>query len=185
MAQTKILVDTNTYLRLAKTLHPLLFTPFGANEYCLYILPELNSELLNSKLQNKFHWVSEQSFVENRRYFPNIAKKQKKAIQETFDYLWDYVQTTLPGPSRIDTLYVAYALELETPLVTDDRDMTELAKTYEVDVMPTLDLLKLMLDSDHINLETISGLFDYWKYLSDLPANFYSDRRRLFPEWVG
>lgn len=45
MPQSKILVDTNAYLRLAKTVRPLLFVPFGDNEYCLYILPELNEEL--------------------------------------------------------------------------------------------------------------------------------------------
>ncbi len=51
MAQSKILVDTNAYLRLAKTIRPLLFMPFGENEYCLYILPELNEELKSHKLQ--------------------------------------------------------------------------------------------------------------------------------------
>lgn len=91
MPQSKILVDTNTYLRLAKTIKPLLFMPFGVNEYCLYILPELNKELGNRTLQSKFPWVEEQEFSENRKHFPSISKKQKKAIQQTFEYLWDYV----------------------------------------------------------------------------------------------
>lgn len=68
MPQSKILVDTNTYLRLAKTIRPLLFETFGENEYCLYILPELNGELSNSKLQNKFHWVNEEEFCVNRKH---------------------------------------------------------------------------------------------------------------------
>lgn len=50
MTQSKILVDTNAYLRLAKTIRPLLFNPFGDNGYCLYILPELNTELTNNRL---------------------------------------------------------------------------------------------------------------------------------------
>lgn len=182
MAQKKILVDTNTYLRLAKSIHPLLFTPFGVDECCLYVLPELNQELANSKLQNKFPWVCEDAFVENRRSFPNIGKKQRRSIQQTFGYLWDHVQTALPGPSKIDTLYVAYAIELDIPLVTDDQDMSKLAKVFESGVLPTLELLKLMLDAQHINAKTVSGLFDYWKYLSDFPANFHADRRRLFPD---
>lgn len=182
MAQTKILIDTNTYLRLAKTIHPLLFTPFGREEYCLYILPELNQELTATKLQNKFHWIAEQAFVENRKYIPTISRSQKLAIQQTFEYLWNDVQTMRPGPSKVDTRYIAYALELSVPLVTDDQDMTALARDYEVNVMPTLDLLKLMLESNHIDVKLISGLFDYWKYLSDLPANFYVDCCRLFPE---
>jgi hypothetical protein len=181
MAQSKILIDTNTYLRLAKTIHPLLFTPFGAEEYCLYILPELNHELDNRKLKTKFHWVDELPYIKNRQHFPQVSRKQKKAISDTFNFMWDYVQTELPGPSGIDTHYVAYALELNVPLVTDDQDMTQLAKVYEVKVMPTLQLLKLMLDSEHIDLKAVSSLFEYWKYLADIPANFLSDRRRFFP----
>lgn len=180
MAQSKILVDTNAYLRLAKTIHPLLFSTFGDNEYCLYVLPELNKELENRKLQTKFYWVSEDEFAGNRKYFPKISKKQKNSIQQTFEYLWDYVQTELPGPSKVDALYIAYAIELDVPVVTDDQDMTQLANVFDAQVMPTLELLKIMLDCSHINMKTINGLCDYWRYIADLPANFKSDYLRLF-----
>ncbi|MDP1930869.1 MAG: DNA-binding protein [Gammaproteobacteria bacterium] len=138
MPHSKILVDTNSYLRLAKTIRPLLFVPFGENEYCLYILPELNEELNGRKLKSKFQWVEEQEYVENRKHFPTVSRKQLQSIHQTFAYIWDHVQTELPGPSRIDALYIAYALELAIPLVTDDRDMTELASVFDVQVMPTL-----------------------------------------------
>ena len=127
MPQSKILVDTNTYLRLAKTIHPLLSMPFGDNEYCLYILPELNEELKSSKLQTKFYWISEKEFVENRQNFPTISKIQKRTINQTFEYLWEYIQTQLPGPSRVDARYIACSIELNIPTVTDDQDMRELA----------------------------------------------------------
>lgn len=87
MPQSKILVDTNAYLRLAKTIRPLLFVPFGDNDYCLYILPELNEELAGRKLQSKFPWVDEEEFTENRKHFPSIARKQKLSIQQTFEYV--------------------------------------------------------------------------------------------------
>ncbi|MCU7806071.1 MAG: DNA-binding protein [Candidatus Thiodiazotropha sp. (ex Lucinoma borealis)] len=180
MPQSKILVDTNTYLRLAKTICPLLFAPFGDDEYCLYILPELNEELKSRKLRSKFHWVDEDEFIENRRYFPSIGRKQKKSIQQTFEYIWDHVQTELPGPSRVDAKYIAYALELGLPVVTDDQDMTELAKTFDAQVMPSLELLKIMLDCDHTDMKVIDGLCNYWRYIADLPANFKFDYKRLF-----
>lgn len=180
MPQSKILVDTNAYLRLAKTIRPLLFVPFGDNEYCLYILPELNEELASRKLQSKFPWVDEEEFAENRRHFPTIGRKQKRSIEQTFEYIWDYVQTDLPGPSRVDAWYIAYALELGVPVVTDDQDMTDLAKAFEAEVMPTLELLKIMLDCGHTDMKTINGLVEYWKYFSDMPANFKSDFQRLF-----
>jgi len=47
MPQSKILIDTNTYIRLAQSIRPLLFMPFGESEYCLHILQELNDELSN------------------------------------------------------------------------------------------------------------------------------------------
>lgn len=180
MPQSKILVDTNAYLRLAKTIRPLLFVPFGDKEYCLYILPELNEELARRKLQSKFPWVEEDEFSENRRHFPNVGRKQKQSIQQTFDYVWDHVQTELPGPSRVDAWYIAYALELGVPVVTDDQDMTELALAFDAQVLPTLGLLKIMLDCGHADMKTIHSLCDYWHYISDLPAKFSSDYRRLF-----
>ncbi len=180
MPQSKILVDTNTYLRLAKTIRPLLFEPFGVQQYCLYIIPELNHELSNKRLNNKFPWVDEIEYQENRNNFPTINKKQKSSIKQNFDFIWDHVQTSLPGPSRVDARYIAYALELEIPLITDDQDMIALAKEYDVQVMQTLELLKIMHDCEHVSLEMIKGLVEYWDYIKDIPANFKRDYRRLF-----
>ena len=181
MPQSKILVDTNAYLRLAQTIRPLLFKPFGINEYCLYILPELNDELANHRLATKFFWIGDDEYRENRKHTPAISKKQKKDIANTFDYVWDYVQSDLPGPSRVDALYIAYGLELDIPVVTDDQDMTELAHAFDAKVMPTLALLKIMLDCGHTDMKTIQGLVDYWRHIDDRPANLDSDFSRLFP----
>lgn len=178
--QSKILVDTNAYLRLAKTIRPLLFIPFGENQYCLYIIPELNNELSNRRLATKFAWTSEAEYQANRKHSPAISKKQRKAIQNSFEFIWDYVQTEFPGPSKVDALYIAYALELDIPIVTDDQDMTELAKTYEVKVMPTLQLLKIMLDCGHTDMKTIDGLVLYWRYIGDRPANLEKDYQKYF-----
>ena len=45
MPQTKILLDTNTYLRLAQSIHPLLGNPCGKENYTLYIHKEIDIEL--------------------------------------------------------------------------------------------------------------------------------------------
>ena len=180
MPQSKILVDTNSYLRLAKSIRPLLFVPFGDKEYSLYILSELNEELKTSKLDNKFPWTQEDEFIENRKFFPKIGKVQKKEIDRNFEYIWSYVLTEFNGPSKVDVWYIAYALELNVPVVTDDQDMTELATTFEVQVIPTLELLKIMLDCGHIDMKSINGICDFWRYISDVPANFKSDYKRLF-----
>jgi len=180
MPQSKILVDTNAYLRLAQFIRPLLFSPFGDNAYCLYVLPELNYELNNHRLINKFPWIEQDEYLENRKHFPTTGRKLKKSIDQTFDYLWDHVQSVLPGPSKIDALYVAYALELDIPVVTDDQDMVELAVAFDCKVMPTLELLKIMHDCGHTDMKTVNSLVEYWLYIGDRPANLKKDLARLF-----
>jgi hypothetical protein len=180
MVQSKILVDTNAYLRLAQTIRPLLFVPFGENEYCLYIIPELNDELANHRLFTKFPWVDAEEYRENRKYLPKISRKQRKSIEVAFQYIWDHVQSDFPGPSRVDALYIAYALELGAPVVTDDQDMTELAATFDAKAMSTLNLLKIMLDAGHTDMKTIDGLVQYWRYIGDKPANLDSDYKKYF-----
>ena len=78
MAQTKILIDTNTYLRLAQSIHPLLKNPFGKNEYCLYILPDLYQEYKKSpRLKTSFAWVENEDYVINRNWEHPKSKKLK------------------------------------------------------------------------------------------------------------
>lgn len=181
MAQSKILVDTNAYLRLAKTIHPLLFVPFGENEYCLYIIPELNAELAHHRLLSKFPWTSEEDYKENRKSFPTLSGKQKKSIADTFEHIWELAQSDeFLGPSKVDARYIAYAYELKIPIVTDDQDMTKLAKEFDVSVMPTLQLLKIMLDAGHTNIETINGIVKYWLHMKDEPVNLDSDYKKYF-----
>ncbi len=40
MGQSKILLDSNSYFRLAKDFGPLLNTTFSVDNYCLYVLKE-------------------------------------------------------------------------------------------------------------------------------------------------
>ncbi len=101
--------------------------------------------------------------------FQLSAVSKKRAILTNFDFIWDFVQTELPGPSRVDALYIAYALELGAPVVTDDQDMTELAKEFEVPVMPTLKLLKIMHDSNHADLKRLKVLLNTGELLVTVP----------------
>lgn len=182
MAQSKILVDTNSYLRLAQSIKPLLFDPFGDNQYCLYVIPELNEELDRRRLKNKFPWVDDPDYRNDRKHYPSVGNKEKRAILDTFDYLWDHVQTELPGPSEVDALYVAYAIELDIYVVTDDEDMISLAKAFGAKFMRTLELLKLMLDAGHIDMGKIRAIVSYWRHIKDTPGQLTKQYRKLFRE---
>lgn len=179
MAQTKIIVDTNSYLRLAQNIHPLLCQPFGRDEYTLYMHADLNAEFrTSSRLQSKFQWASETEYADNRKRSLSISKPQKKEIEESFDFMWEHVkeefhQRRQKGPSRIDTIIVATAFVLGIRLVTDDQDMIELAETYGVYQLTSLELLKLMLENDHINMEKIEQVVDQWQYDKDTPYQYW------------
>lgn len=67
-------------------------------------------------------------------------------------------------------------------MVTDDQEMTTLATVFGAKTLSTMELLRMMLDSHHIAEATVKALFEYWRHITDLPANFTADRRRLFPD---
>lgn len=49
MAQNKILIDSNCYLRLAQSIHPLLKNEFGkGHRYCLYVIDGFEGEFFKS-----------------------------------------------------------------------------------------------------------------------------------------
>ena len=63
MPQLKILIDTCSYIRLAKNIHPLLNQPFGKNNYCLYIIKDFQKEYSqSSRLQSKFNWIEDEEY---------------------------------------------------------------------------------------------------------------------------
>lgn len=183
MAQLKILLDSNVYFRLAKDIHPLLFVEFGKECHCLYVLEELQAEYDRSRsLQTKFPWVDEPEFKANRCKPLKVSNRQRKDIDTAQAFMWDFVQTDLPGPSRIDVRNLAFAYTLQIPLVTDDNDLEALAAAFDVPVMSTLQLLKLMLDCKHVSLADIRRIVVFWSWLGDLPGKFARDYRRLFKE---
>lgn len=183
MAQTKILLDSNSYFRLAKNIHPLLFQEFGPQCYCLYVLEELEREYTRSpRLKSKFSWVNDAEYRENRRKKLTLSAQQKKQLPTVQEFLWNHVQTELPGPSKFDVIALSYGYILGITVVTDDADMIALAQVFNISVMKTLELLKLMVDNVHIDKIMVHRIVAYWSYEDDRPKDYYKDYQRLFGE---
>jgi len=182
MAQSKILLDTNCYLRLAKSINPLLDVSFGAESYCLYVLKELDVEFSRSKrLQTQFEWVDEEEYQDNRKKRLTLSNKNKNAITLTVDFLQQYKVENKLSVSKVDILCLAYSTVLDIYVVTDDMDMLELADVFGFEkVMKTQELLYLMLGCNHVDMKTIRQIGAYWEYISDKPAGFRQDYIRLF-----
>ena len=187
MAQTKIIVDTNSYFRLAQNIHPLLCNPFGEEDFTLYMHKELNDEFrASSRLQTKFDWANEVNYQDNRKRSLSLSKQQKAEIEDTFEFMWEHVKEAFhaalgKGPSRTDTLIVATAAVLEIRAVTDDQDMIELAETYGVHQITSLELMKLMLQAERIDIAMVEQVVVQWQYDKDTPyRNWKQEYRKLF-----
>ncbi len=184
MAQSKLLVDSNSYFRLAQNIHPLLSTSFGKEQYTLYPHEDLTFELQRSpRLRTKFHWFMEADYLENRKRKLQLSKKDRAAIQDNFDHIWGYIQDEQLNPLEVDTRILAAALQLNIPVVTDDRDMREVAELFEIECIGVLELMKMMLDAKHISMEIIQRVAAQWQYDNDWPyGGWQKEYTKLFGE---
>ncbi|MEX2525491.1 MAG: DNA-binding protein [Gammaproteobacteria bacterium] len=183
MAQSKILLDTNAYFRLAKSIHPLLDNAFGENNYCLYVLKELDDEFdRNKRLRSQFHWVNEEEYQDNRKKRLTLSGKDRRAIRLVEEYLSRYKAGNELGVFLVDIKCLAHGHVLGIPVVTDDTDMLQMAEDFAIRTMKTLELLHLMLDTGHIDIDKVRQIAAYWEYISDKPAGFRKDYKRLFKE---
>jgi len=183
MPQTKILVDTCSYLRLARNIHPLLAVAFGKAGYTLYAHDALTKEFSRQdRLENKFEWFKERAYVENRSRPLQVGRKEAKEIAANDEFMWEHVKAENLKPSPVDVRILATAAALEIRLITDDQDLLDMARMYGVHADPTLEMMKLMLDEKHIDRDKVRQVVAQWSYDRDTPANFKTDYRRLFGE---
>jgi len=116
----------------------------------------------------------------NRRKRINLSSAQNKelvTVVETFD---EYAYDEGLGTSQEDLTALARAYISKIELVTDDADLISVAKEFEVEVMNTLELLKLMLDKGRITIDMVNEVCEYLECIPDKPKNYYSDKQRLF-----
>jgi hypothetical protein len=182
MSIKRILLDSNVYLRLANSFHPLLHESFGKDQYALYLIPEFLKEFdKNPRLSNKFGWVHQPEYIENRKHRIRVTRPQREQINIIYSYLWPHNISEGLGASRIDVRALAYGDALEVPVVTDDFQMRELGITFGIEVWSLLDLLKIMYKSKGIELSAIKTLLKYLKYIKDLPyPSFVKDTNKAF-----
>lgn len=184
MSQNKILIDTNTYFRLAQSIHPFLKTAFGNPPRQLYITKDLEDEFKTSpRLQGKFGWFWQSDYVKNRNAPLQLSKAHRKQFandRQTFIGIANDLGLT--DISLEDINAATYASILEISLVTDDRDLITLSTELGVTALCTLDLLKVMLDCKHITIEQVRAIAAYWVHNADCPKDFKIDYKRIFNE---
>lgn len=182
MSQTKLLLDTNAYLRLAYTIHPLLFVSFGEENYTLYVIEEFQKEFdRQRRLTHGFPWVNQKKFKEDRSKYVTLSSQDKKSIAVAETFIWEHNISLGLGASEVDVRALSFGSVLDIPVVTDDKDMVELANSLGIKAIRILTLLSIMLNSNHIDIEKIKELAGYLDYTNDLPyKNFIKDINNEF-----
>jgi hypothetical protein len=168
-----VLLDSCSYFRLARSIHPLLAGTFGPPPpYSLFVLSDLDDEYLtSSRLKNKFEWVNAREYRDDRS-----AKKYKcrgKWAAEagtSFSFLAAYARDNgfMLAPEDLKALAVGFVRHI--PVVSDDRALRQVATTHGVECWETMKLLKLMVDCGRITISKVNEILEYLDNENDLPA---------------
>jgi hypothetical protein len=179
------ILDTNSYLRVADSFHPLIDRTFGDPPCKLRVIPDLDRELKQSpRLSSKFQWASEDKYCLDRKHYLRLKPSMKGDIDSNYDFLRGTAGELGLPTSPVDMFCLAYALALGAAVVTDDKPMIALAFEFEIPILRTIDLLKLFHDKDRATLEEIQGAVDVMEYRNDIPEprEFWRKYASYFPE---
>jgi predicted nucleic acid-binding protein len=168
------ILDSNAYFRLAISIHPLLGQKFGKStdeRYVLRVIAELDMEYNRStRLQNKFQWVVEKKFRDNRSSERlKLIGKQKIEMEQARSFIISTERDMGCNLSLVDATALAIGFVKQQPVVTDDKDMCTVATILGIEVWSLLQLMKLMLDEKHIDLDKIKEIAQLLDYENDLP----------------
>jgi hypothetical protein len=183
MPVCNVIVDSCSYFRLAQSIHPLLKIPFEKEKLCLGVIEELDKEYeKNQSLKTRFYWVKEKEYSDNRKNCFSPNPKRRSEIKHAFFFIRDFARENQFGLSAVDIVGLAYAYVLKIPVVTDDSEMLEVAKEFEVKSYKTLEIMKSMVDSGFLKMKLIRTIVSYWIYQNDTPKSFRKDFKRIFSE---
>ncbi len=195
------LVDTNTYVRVARSATCVLGDHAGLE---LRLLTEIANECSRSaRLKLVSPWMVHPPYPEERAQWTlSLTIAEGKLIDDARDDLRDAVADTLDdfrqrkrsrGDNRSvlsrpdsDVFYTAYALECG--VVTDEGPLTLLCKEFDVPHYTTLELLQHLERQAVLKRPYIEGMVKLWQYEKDVPKNWKKDYLSLFgpplPEWA-
>lgn len=184
MSVNKLLLDTNSYFRLAENIKPLLGCEFGKGDKVkLYILTGTISEFNKEpRLMHKFDWLDNKYHREERKKgILRIGEAERPGIKRVCEFLLDASRDLELGCSDFDVYCAAVSRQLRIPLVSDDRDLKSLAKEFGIKVYSTMQLMKQLFDVGVVTSKVVEDIIYMWKYLDDLPDNFHSEYKHYFP----
>lgn len=191
---TLALLDTNTYLRLAKRIRPLLGVAFGQKSYVLTILKDVEDEVRRSrKLLFNFPWFDNEEFGAERDATQIRLKSDEKLLLKNIQsvmrghVLADIDRYTTGGrhpPSDTDCRVLAFGHVREAIVVTDDLGMHLLAKDFEIPIWHGWQLLAKMRTAKVVSNELVREIYEALEINGDLTQTWrdakHSEFARIF-----
>lgn len=166
---TQVLLDTNTYLRLAKRIRPAVGRKFGQVPYVLVILKAVEEEVHRSaRLRFLNPWFDEPEFAEERKAKQTrLSDDEKQDVKLVQGVLQGMVQldvakytTGRSPPGATDCWLLAYAQVKGAIVVTDDLGMHTLAGDFGLKVWHGFELLAKLKSAKVVNNDLVREIYD-------------------------
>lgn len=191
---TLALLDTNTYLRLAKRIRPLLGVEFGQKPYVLRVLKDVEDEVRRSRtLQFKFPWFDSEEFgAERDAAQVRLKPDEKRLLENTRSVLRGHVLSEIDRyttggrqpPSDTDCRVLAFGLVREGIVVTDDLGMHLLAEDFEIPIWHGWQLLAKMRTAKLVSNDLVREIYQALEANGDLTQTWkdakHSEFTRIF-----
>lgn len=192
---TEVLLDTNTYLRLAKRLRPAVGRQFGQVPYVLVILKAVEEEVHRSP-KLKFHnpWFDEPDFVQERlAKQKRLSNEDKSAMILVQDVLQGMVYMEVDKytsygrspPGATDCWLLAYAQVKNAVVVTDDLGMHTLAGEAGLKVWHGFELLAKLKTAKAVDAALIREIYDALERNGDITETWRQAKHKEFVRIFG
>lgn len=192
---TLVLLDTNTYLRLAKRIRPLLGVKFGQKDYVLTVLKDVEDEVRRSpKLRFNHPWFDEATLgAERDAKQVRLSEDEKRQLDSARSVLRAHVlaevEVYITGgrqpPSDTDCRVLAFGQIREAIVVTDDLGMHRLAGDFELPIWHGWELLAKMRSAKKVDNDLIREIYDALERNGDLTATWREAKHTEFVKVFG
>lgn len=183
------LLDTNVYLRLAKRIRPILGVSFGAEQYQVTILKDVENEVRrNNTLTFYYPWFSNAEFVTER-----LAKQLRLSDEEKskLENAKSVIHGTVKGdkrfivdgrspPSPVDCRVLAFSQIRKAVIVTDDEGMHILAEDFDIEVWHGCRLLQELRAADVIDNNLIIEIYEALENNQDMTKSWADAKKTTF-----
>lgn len=192
---TLVLLDTNTYLRLAKRIRPFLGVKFGQKDYVLTVLKDVEDEVHRSRiLASKFPWFDEHEHaVERVAKRVRLTAEEKASLANFQSVLRGHVLSEVDRyttgrrqpPSDTDCRVLAFGLVRQAVVATDDLGMHLLAQDFEIPIWHGWDLLAKLRSAKVIDNDLVREIYVALERNGDLPHSWIDAKRKVFHRIFG